>query len=229
MKKAGAALFLSLMLSLMATVASGTEGLTVLIPQGEYVVGESLPAGVYTVVLPAGTKIIVEELPAEVLSFKEPEAISGFDKLSSEFDQMLLEAKGYKEIIDLCDEYDNLLATLTSDSHGLDSSAEFDMKIRYYKVKDLLREVPGGIIQAKDGDIAGFQEQVATLRKVMGVLLEEVQASMLKNLSGQSNYYAQALEDEKEAREKLKETLDRRNELLQLILNMADDKNRANP
>lgn len=225
MKKTGTALLLALILSCVLTVASGAEGPTVLIPHGEYIVGETIPEGVYTILLPAGTKIIIDAIPAKVTAFREEPAKNSFDELDAEFDKMLLEAKSYKEVIDLCDEYDSLLETLTSDNHGLDSSTELDLKIRYYKVKDLLREAPGGIIQAKDGDLDGFQKQVATLRSVMSVLLKETQAAMLENLSDQSQHYAEALEDEQVATEKHQEALDVQSELVLLILSLDSGQN----
>lgn len=192
----------------------------VILPEGEYVVGISIPDGTYTISLPEGAVITISEKPVDILAFAEPVRMSEFDILNAEFGKIAEELTGYNDAISLCDEFDELLALLTKENNGLDSSTEIDMKVRYYKVKSLLRAVPGGIVTAEDGELEEFQLQVDTLRRVMTVLRDEARATMLSNLSQQSKHYAQALEDEQEAKEKLQNALNRQSELVQLILKM---------
>lgn len=213
-KKRTAIILLVLILSaLMNAIAE-----PVVLPEGEYVVGTSLPEGTYTLSLPAGATVLIGGKPVEVLAFAKPETALESANLNTQFKSLSEEISGYNTAIDLCDEFDELLAVLTKENNGLDSASEISMKVRFYEVKDLLRALPGGIVTAEDGRLEEFKKQVDQLRRVMATLLEEAKKAMMINLSQQTEQYVQARTLEQDAAEKLKNALDLQSSLVQSIL-----------
>lgn len=214
---------LALLLLLAQPLSYTAIASSVSLPPGEYTIGVDIPEGEYRIILSSGTVIRVDNDKVQVVAFQPTEEKSEFEKLGEEFDLITHEIARYNEIIAICDEYDELLALLTSTNHGLSSSDELDKKLRYYEIKKILRGLPGNIIRAEDGDLEGFQSQVADLRKVYSVLLSEARNSMMDNLKLQAVHYMDAVEAEKEAKVKLQEALDYQSSLVQKILLLAPD------
>lgn len=207
-----------ILLALMLSALMNTAAESVVLPEGEYVVGVSLPEGTYTLSLPAGATILIGGQPIEVLDFSKRQMMPEFGDLNAQFKNLTEEMSGYNAAIDLCDEFDELLAILTTENNGLDSASELSMKVRYYKVKDQLRALPGGIVTAEDGSLEDFKKQVEKLRRVMTTLREEAKKAMVSNLSQQAEQYAKARTLEQDAAEKLKNALDMQSDLVQSIL-----------
>lgn len=214
-------LALQLLLALPLSFAANASSVS--LPPGEYTIGIDIPEGEYRIILSSGTVIRVDNDRVKVVAFQPAEEKSEFDKLDEEFDQITDEIARHNEVIALCDEYDELLALLTSTNHGLSSSDELDKKLRYYEIKKILRGLPGNIIRAEDGDLEGFQSQVADLRKAYSVLLTEARDRMMDNLKLQAVHYMDAVEAEKQAKAKLQEALDYQSSLVQKILLLVPD------